>query len=158
MKKTLIAGLIALAPFSAQAAEKGPGCGLGAMVFDGQSGVVQNVLAATTNGTFGNQTFGMSSGTLGCDPNNTITTAAADIFLDENMEKVARDMSTGQGESLDTLASLIGVSEEDKSHFFSTTRQNFAKIYGGEKTSSAEVLLSLKEVMKADGKLSKYVA
>ena len=63
MKKTLIAGLIALAPFAAQAADKGPGCGWGAMVFDGQSGIGPNVLAATTNGILGNQTFGMTSGT-----------------------------------------------------------------------------------------------
>ncbi|MFW2374058.1 MAG: DUF3015 domain-containing protein [Gammaproteobacteria bacterium] len=158
MKKTLIAGLIALAPFAVQAAEKGPGCGWGAMVFDGQSGLGPNILAATTNGTFGNQTFGMTSGTAGCDVNTTITVAAADLFLDENMEKVARNMATGEGEALDTLASLIGVAEEDKAHFFTMTRNNFGKIYGGDKASSVEVLTSLKEVMKADSKLAKYVA
>lgn len=158
MKKTLIAGLIALAPFAAQAADKGPGCGWGAMVFDGQSGIGPNVLAATTNGILGNQTFGMTSGTAGCDSNHTITAAAADIFLNKNMEKVARNMATGEGEALDTLASLIGVAEEDKAHFFSMTRNNFGKIYGGDKASSVEVLTSLKEVMKADSKLAKYVA
>ncbi len=43
------------------------GCGLGTMVFDGQQGKVYKVLGATTNGTSGNQTFGITFGTLGCD-------------------------------------------------------------------------------------------
>ena len=55
------------APVSMAFAGTGSGCGLGATVFEGQSGLFPNVLAATTNGTFGNQTFGLTSGTSGCD-------------------------------------------------------------------------------------------
>ena len=36
------------------------GCGLGSMVFGDQKGMIQ-ILAATTNNTFGTQTFGITS-------------------------------------------------------------------------------------------------
>ena len=43
------------------------GCGLGNELIGEKEGLGWNVLGATLNGTSGNQTFGMSSGTLGCD-------------------------------------------------------------------------------------------
>src|SRR3569832_2714255 len=41
------------------------GCGLGSIVFGSQPGFIQ-ILAATTNGTFASQTFGITSGTSDC--------------------------------------------------------------------------------------------
>ena len=138
-------------------AETGPGCGWGSMLMDGQEGVASNVLAATTNGTFGNQTFGMTTGTAGCDSSQTIQRAAAD-FLDDNMEKVARDMSIGQGESLDTLANLMGIQEQDKGKFFSVTHDNFSTIFSSDSVSSVKVMASIQEVMKKEATLSQYVS
>jgi hypothetical protein len=126
-------------------------------LISGQEGIAPNVLAATTNGTFGNQTFGMTSGTAGCDADQKIQRAAAD-FLDDNMEKVARDMSTGQGESLDTLANLMGIQGQDKVRFFSVAHTNFATIFSSDSVSSIDVMASLQEVMKKDAALSQYVS
>jgi len=154
MKKLMIAGLLVLAtPLAAQA--NSAGCGAGSMIFKGQSGLAPNVLAATTNGSFGNQTFGMTTGTLGCNQNDTVS-AAAGTFIDANMERVARDMSTGEGEALDTLATLLGVAEEDKASFFALSQANFTKIYSREDVTSSEVVASLKAVMLTDVKLAKY--
>jgi hypothetical protein len=124
---------------------------------DGQKGVAPNVLAATTNGTFGNQTFGMTSGTAGCDASQPVQRAAVE-FLDDNMEKVARDMSTGQGESLGTLANLMGIKAQDHAEFFAVTHENFAKIFSSDKVSSVDVMASLQEVMKQDATLSRYLS
>jgi hypothetical protein len=157
MKKMTLAIALLASPMASMAAETGPGCGWGSMLMDGESGVVSNVLAATTNGTFGNQTFGMTSGTAGCDASQTIHRAAAD-FLDDNMEKVARDMSTGQGESLDTLANLMGIQEEDKTTFFTLTHDNFSTIFSSDSVSSVDVMASLQEVMRQDATLSRYVS
>jgi len=156
MKKLMIAGILALTPLAASAGNSA-GCGLGSQLFTGQTGLAPNVLAATTNGSFGNNTFGMSSGTLGCNQNDTVT-AAADIFLDANMERVARDMSTGKGESLDTLATLMGISEADKAKFFQLSQSNFTSIYSRDDVTSSEVIASLKSVMLTDVTLAKYVA
>lgn len=155
MKKMTLAIALLASPIASMAAETGPGCGWGSILMDGQKGVVSNVLAATTNGTFGNQTFGMTSGTAGCDASQTIHRAAVD-FLDDNMEKVARDMSTGQGESLDTLASLMGIHEQDKGRFFSVTHENFAVIFSSDSVSSIEVMASLQELMQQDATLARY--
>ena len=157
MKKLALAVALFASPMASMAAETGPGCGWGSMLMDGQEGVAPNVLAATTNGTFGNQTFGMSSGTLGCDTSQTIKRAAAD-FLDDNMEKVARDMSTGQGESLNTLAHLMGIPEQDRPKFFSVTHNNFSKIFSSDSVSSVDVMTSIRDVMKKDATLSQYVS
>ena len=60
---------------SGGAAKYGPaGCGLGSMIFDPDSGFTQ-IFAATTNGTSGNQTFGISTGTSNW--NAALTTVAA---------------------------------------------------------------------------------
>jgi hypothetical protein len=157
MRKTLLAMTLVAAPMVSMAAETGPGCGWGSILMDGQEGVVPNVLAATTNGTFGNQTFGMTSGTAGCDASQTIQRAAAD-FLDDNMEKVARDMSSGQGESLDTLANLMGVQPTDKAAFFTLTHENFSQIFSGDAVSSTEVMDNLQSVMRQDAALAHYVS
>ena len=156
MNKLIIASLLVLTPLAAQAGNSA-GCGLGSTLFKGQSGVGPNVLAATTNGISGNQTFGMSTGTLGCNANDTVT-AAADTFLDANMERVARDMSTGEGEALETLATLIGVEAADKATFYTVSQANFKTIYSRDDVTSIEVLTSLKAVMAADATLAKYVA
>ncbi|MDE2000936.1 MAG: DUF3015 family protein, partial [Burkholderiales bacterium] len=55
MKKLLAAALM-IAAGSAMA-QNNVGCGWGSALFNGQKGVAPQVLAATTNGTSGNQTF-----------------------------------------------------------------------------------------------------
>ena len=156
MKKTILAvTLLAGSSTAFAATDSGSGCGVGAMIFEGQSGVVPHVLAATTNGTLGNQTFGMTSGTLGCDVDQVISVAAAD-FLDHNMEKVARDMATGSGESLDTLANLMGISARDSSHFKAVTHARFATIFANDNVHSSDVIAALTQVMKQDKVLAKY--
>ena len=156
MKKLLVAGLLTLStPFAAHA--NSAGCGLGSTLFDGQSGLAPNILAATTNVISGNQTFGMTTGTLGCNQNDTVS-AAADDFINNNMERVARDMSTGGGETMDTLAALMGIEAADKAAFMQVSQHNFTTIYSRDDVSSTEVLSSLKAVMLSDKALAKYVA
>jgi len=142
MKKIALTIAMLASPMATMAAETGPGCGWGSILMDGKEGVAPNVLAATTNGTFGNQTFGMTSGTAGCDASQPVQRAAVD-FLDNNMEKVARDMSTGQGESLDTLARLMGVDAQDQAAFSAITHENFAEIFSSDTVSSVDVMASL---------------
>ncbi len=66
--KKLIAAAALISASSFAMADNGPaGCGLGtAVVFPDANEWHEHVLAATTNGTSGNQTFVMTSGTLGC--------------------------------------------------------------------------------------------
>ncbi len=160
MKKVLLVAAVAIAPSIAMAAgENNIGnCGWGSKLFDGQSGVVPQVLGATTNGTSGNQTFGISSGTSGCTQNGTVkSTWKTAMFIDGNKEQLARDMSKGSGETLDSLATLIGVRAEHRAEFNRVTKENFAKIFAAE-ASTSQVVAALKEVLAQDAELAQYTA
>ena len=142
---------------SVHAQQENTGCGLGTMLFDGQQGIAPQVLAVTTNGTSGNQTFGITSGTLGCTQDGVVRSSQKlAMFLDKNIDRVAQDMAVGGGERLDTLASLLGIPETERSGFFDLTRDRFADIYSHEDVSVAEVLANLNSVMSADARFAAY--
>lgn len=134
-------------------------CGWGSKLFDGQSGVLMQSLGATTNGTLWNQTFGITSGTSGCTQDGVVKSNwRTAMFIDGNKEKLARDMSVGHGETLDALASLLGVREEDKATFQTTTRENFDRIFVPGNASGEQILASLKQVLSERSELVTYSA
>ena len=78
----------------------GNGCGWGNMVFEGQRGLFPHLLATTTNGTSGNATFGMTSGTNGCNTNARLGYGGRSIFAMNGMlDNIAEDMAKGQKRS-----------------------------------------------------------
>jgi hypothetical protein len=156
MKKLIIAAVL-VASSSAVFADSDIGCGLGTQVWQGQKGLGPKIFGATTNGTFGNQTFGITFGTLGCRQNGVVTASARlGEFIGNNQESLARDMSVGQGESLNVLANLIGIKAQDKSAFFKATKDNFSTIYAANNKTTGDVLASLQAVMAKDTALSVY--
>lgn len=152
MNKTLVASLMlgAAVMLSAPAqAIDSTGCGLGSMAWRGQSGILPQVAAATTNGTFGNQTFGITFGTSGCDPNGRITGGTQKMvlaFLENNLEQFAMDAAAGEGETLTTLAGIMDMNEADVA---AKTYQNFAVLFPNENVDAVDVTLKFYEIMKA---------
>lgn len=158
-KKLLAVALVGLFPLGAMAAgENNIGtCGWGSKLFDGQRGIAPQVLGVTTNGTLGNQTFGITSGTSGCTQDGVVKSNwKTAMFIDGNKEKLARDMSLGNGETLDSLAKLMGVRDEHKPAFFSATKDNFARIFAPENASTDQILAALKQVLADNRDLSVY--
>ncbi len=145
MKK--IIGLIAAVGLTASVyANENTGCGLGSLIIKNQNTVVLQVLAATTNGTSGNQTFGITSGTSNCDkPSNFVSNDKLNKFVSENMDELAMDISAGQGETLTTVAKLMNV--EDTKAFSSKLQSNFTNIYTSENVTSANVIDSIAKYM-----------
>src|SRR4051794_17383876 len=80
------------------------GCGLGSLIFEPSSGFTQ-VFAATTNGTFGTQTFGISSGTSNCAGGGG-GSASARAFVETNRVALVKDIARGSGETIDGLSKL----------------------------------------------------
>jgi len=158
-KKVLCAFIIAAMPGAVFAAgENNVGsCGWGSKVFDGQKGIAPQVLAATTNGTSGNQTFGVTSGTSGCTQDGAVkSTWKTAMFIDGNKEKLARDMSVGDGETLASLAAVMGVRDEHKADFYRLTKTNFDKIYPSADVSTDQVRIALIQALSTDDVLSQY--
>jgi hypothetical protein len=157
--KRIIAGLALLTASQvamAGAAGGDGGCGWGNALFKGQSGTATHVLAAITNVTFGNNTFGMTTGTNGCSTSGTLGyggTSAVSAIMNEFSEDVAR----GEGDAMNTVAVLYGVEPADRDTFAQVMHENFAVIFPSEDVTANEMISSIEEVMKADPTLAKYI-
>ena len=159
MKKLVaVAAVAALVPAIALAQQNNVGsCGWGSKVFEGQSGIAPQVLAVTTNGTSGNQTFGITSGTSGCTQDGAVrSTWKTAMFIDGNKETLARDMSVGSGEALDSLAHLLGVDAADRAAFNRIARDNMQRIFPKDNAQTEQVVTALREVLMSDAKLARY--
>lgn len=102
------------------------GCGLGSMVLEGQTGLVMNVLAATLNGTAGNQTFGMTSGTSNCDVDERTKVSSVN-YIEANKVALANDIARGEGETLMALGRIYGCS--NMVNLGSTLQANYETIF-----------------------------
>ncbi len=155
MKKIVIAALATVAAASSMAAANNVGsCGLGSKLFEGKSGLVPQVAAVTTNGTSGNQTFGITSGTLGCTQDGVVTSNwKVSMYIDGNRVALARDAAAGQGESLDTLVSVMGVKADDRAAFVAAIKTNFGAVFAND-----QVAANLKSVLAANSQLAGYAA
>ncbi len=121
-----LCSLNALAQMRAQSGYGEAGCGLGSMIFGSQKGGVQ-ILAATTNGSSGSQTFGMTSGTSNC---SAVFGKSTVDFIEANKVSLTNDSARGQGESLNALSQLYGCDEETE--FAGTLQKNFADVFNSE--------------------------
>jgi hypothetical protein len=151
LKKSLLAmAAVAAIMFSANAqAVDSTGCGLGSLAWRGQGGMVPQVLAVTTNGTFGNQTFGITSGTSGCDPQGRVTGGTGRMtlaFLEDNLEQFAMDASAGRGETIETIAGILNV---DSEKLGAAAQQNFAYLFTDENVEAVDLALKMMELANA---------
>ena len=140
MKKILLSTLAAFALTTTAFAgtNSQTGCGLGAMLIKDDSSAVMLALQATTNGTSMNQTFGITSGTLGCKKTKIVMNERASEFVASNMDILAKEISVGHGESLDTLAELLKV--QDTVAFEADLQANYNSIYTSQKVKMSDVL------------------
>jgi len=149
-----VAGLLAHAD---EAGQSGKGCGWGNMVFEGQRGLFPHLLATTTNATSGNATFGLTSGTNGCDANQRIGYGGRSIFAMNGMlDNIAENMAQGHGEALDAYAVLLGIPTQDRAHFAQVTQQHFGEIFTSQNATGEQVLNNTLAVMSRDQVLAQY--
>lgn len=146
MKRIFVVGLLVLMlTFTvsfAYADQNNTGCGLGTLVFKGNmDSTLMQILAVTTNGTSGNQTFGITSGTLECNqPKGFVSNDRLIEFVASNMDSIAVDIAAGSGESLDTLAELMEVNDSGRDGFYTKLQQNFDNIFTSSDVQSGEVI------------------
>jgi len=166
MRGLVVAALaFALVPTSSALADmsrdSGPGCGLGKLAWAGTRGqnkIVHQTLAATTNGTFGSQTFGITSGTSGCTNDGFVMDdQKVSVFASVNFENLKQDMAQGRGEHLSSLARLMGISAEQQGAFFALTQEKHAVLLQSEATTSTEMLIALNHELSAHPVLSQAV-
>jgi hypothetical protein len=145
---------------SAQNAENASsaGCGVGTILFEGQKGPAPQVLAVTTNGILGNQTFGISSGTLGCEQDAVVRSPTeVRMLLISSLDNLATDVARGQGETLESLAALMAVEPDDRARFFASLQGDFGRLFPSEDVTVDEVIVSINAVLAEDPVLQRYV-
>lgn len=140
MKKLLVslAGVVVLGSVAFGGVNNQTGCGLGSMIIKDDSSALLLAIQATTNGTSGNQTFGITSGTSGCKKTKFVMNERASQFVASNMDTLAKEIAVGQGETLDTLDELLEV--KNKLAFNTALQANYTKIYTSKSVKMADVL------------------
>src|SRR5574337_877926 len=119
--------------------DQGPGCGLGKLAwsdYGGQKDIGPQVLMATTNGTFGSQTFGISFGTSGCTNDGKVwAEEQTDVFVAATFDGLTAEMAKGEGEHLASLATMMGVPVEQQPQFFALAQERYQELVHAGDTS-----------------------
>lgn len=101
------------------------------MVFGNEPGFVQ-IFAATTNGTAGNQTFGISSGTSNCADGGKTPTQ----FIEVNKAALSFEAAQGQGETVAALGEIYGCA--DQNSFGELLRSNYSDVFKSQDSLSID--------------------
>ncbi len=155
MKKLIGASAIAaiaavvLAITPAQAKDYGmAGCGLGSVVISDNN--ILQIFAATTNGTSGNQTFGITTGTSNCvGDSSAYLEKQQELYLEVNYEGIQQQLVSGGGEKVDAFATIMGCS--NKAEFTRALRSG--DYFDG--ATPSEVLKSVRSELNTDSNLAK---
>lgn len=150
MKKFILPALFAVCAVG-QAAEDAKlrsnvGVGLGTMLFEAigyTDTVLGQTLAATTNGSFSNQLFFISSGTGGANKVQWVQNKPLRQYVADNLDSLSRDMATGQGESLAAVAELAGIPVEQRTAFYAACQSRFSEVFTSENVTSDDVVAGL---------------
>lgn len=129
------------------------GCGLGSMVPVWKNDIGQ-ILAATTNGSFSSQTFGITSGTSNCTTDGLVKREIAqEVFIASNEEPLELETTQGSGERIRAVASLLGcpkhavelgkLMKENHTYLFPKTKLE-------NESRSKEILSRLKTQISSD--------
>jgi len=143
--------LFAIGAIAAADLQDNVGIGLGTLLFEGHDGLISQISAATTNGSCGNQTFAITSGTLGAKRPESFFAKNEQLrnFVKDNMDSLASEMAVGSGETLDTLGELMLVPAADRGAFNKHLQDNFGAIYSSPTVTHTDVIDSLAKVVDA---------
>jgi hypothetical protein len=132
---------------------KSAGCGLGSMIIK-DDGIVQ-IFAATTNGTFGSQTFGITSGTSNCTGSGGYAKADAEqeMYVSSNQDAISQEMAQGSGEHLTALSTLMGCEKGSSDQFATAMKRNYRTI--ASEKNPEDMISSMKGVISSDPALKK---
>ena len=153
---------LCISPVMAQGiTDTGPGCGLGKELWanaNNQKSIGVQVMAATTNGTSANQTFGISSGTSGCTNNGTLLSEyKVTVFASANFDNLSQDMARGGGEHLASFAELLNVPQEHRAEFYRLAQAQYRGMIQSGKNTPAAMLTSIDSGMSSHPALAKLI-
>ena len=159
MKKLTLLFAMAGVIFTARAASAQgygmAGCGLGSLLFGNDNTTLMQILAATTNGCFGSQTFGITSGTSNCTAGGVVKAEREQAaFAEVNFQDLKRNMAAGGGEYLMSFSTLLGCEDSAKPILCKMTQDKYETLVPSEKTGPIDVVVAIKTQIRADSRLA----
>ncbi len=123
-------------------------CGLGWQVTNKKT-LMGTCTRGTTNG-FIPPTFGMTSGTIGCDSHSFAKNEQTGLeYAVSNRDSLSLEMAAGTGEFLTGFAQALGC--QDASSFGQKMQQRYESIFTSDKTSGIEMYENVKREIKNNG-------
>ncbi|MCC7203177.1 MAG: DUF3015 family protein [Nitrospirae bacterium] len=156
MKKLLIGVLVtgvlsSGVAYAASQAQSNTGCGLGAVLIGekGNDSLLGQLAMTLLNGTSANQTFGITSGTSECKaPAKIVKNERLNEFVVANIDNLSKDIAMGNGESLDTMAELMGISIDKRAEVYSKIQANFANIFTSASVEAPQVVDNIAAIIQ----------
>lgn len=153
MNKRLLAAVMILGsvPVLSHAEDKSDGCGLGWQVTK-KSSFSATTTRGTTNITIP-PTFGMSSGTIGCDSHTLAKKEIAPAtYAVNNYEPLTADMASGKGEHLQAFARTLGCNDATFNQFGKMTQSHFESL--SDTQNGMELFRKVQKELKANPTLA----
>jgi hypothetical protein len=131
------------------------GCGLGALIFGPVNTPGAQVLAATTNATFGSQTFGISSGTSNCVSGGVVALDREQTaFAEVNFTDLKHDMASGGGQYLSAFGTLLGCSDATQPALARMMQARYETLLPSDRTTPVELIEAVHAQIGADPQLA----
>jgi hypothetical protein len=156
-KLGLIVGLgLALGSGCVVPAVQAADCAVGGFVVNKRTGIVEQLLAFSTNGTFFITYAGaITTGTSGCSNSGIVKEEFEQrIFVRANYDALAADLAQGQGQHETALAALLGCRPELRGEFGRVAQAHFAALVTGGPEQADALLAALKDELRVHPALS----
>lgn len=146
MKLVILCLSIITAGLVARAEDKSSGCGLGWKVAP-RTSILSSYTRSLTNATT-SSTFGMTSGTSGCDNHSIVSNEKQQIhYAEVNYHNLMVEMSQGNGEFLKGFALVMGCSEANINDFTQTAQKNYNNLFPATNAQPSQLVNSMRDVM-----------
>ena len=130
------------------------GCGPGSVLVSNENKKGEQLVAWYMNV----QVFGtsvhmsaISTGTSNCGSSGLVLAQKEQqVFVKNNYNSLAKEMASGEGEGLDSLAGLLGCGPEQIEAFGHFTQKNYPSIFKNEETTPHEMLEGLKKKLRSE--------
>lgn len=148
--KIILASVLLLAGLIANAEDKSSGCGLGWQVASHNS-LISSYTRAITNAST-SSTFGMTSGTSGCDKHSIVDANKEDVhYAEANFHSLMVEMAQGQGEYVHGLAVVMGCSDNQVGQFEQMSQKNYQQLFPSQGTNPWRLIDGVKSNMRKEG-------
>ncbi len=131
------------------------GCGLGSVLFEGQSGVLMNILAQTTNGFYSTNNFAITTGTSECDASDSVMNEMMqEQFVSVNYDNLSGEMAQGHGQYVTAMADLMGCPAATRETFARMSQEKYPELFSAPEMDAKRWIVGLKAAMAQDPALA----